>query len=104
MTEHCAAHRDELYIVMGTCGEYSDRLEWPVAAYRDGQTAMLHAVLAERYAKKAYAEREQDPYNYTYVEALAKSNVYDPAMQFAYTGTTYFLRVVELRTELPDQP
>ena len=88
---------DTIYIVFGTTGEYSDRTEWPVAAYADKAQAETHVTLAESwerlngrdYSRLAYDRRSQ------------LVNPYDPGYTRDYTGTSYSVGEVPLRTEVP---
>ena len=75
---------------MGTTGEYSDRQEWPVMAYRESRLAKIHVHNATRAAKLMEPFRPIiDP---------GKKNPYDPhmQMQMSYRGTSYFIMEVEL--------
>ena len=47
-----------IYVVMGTCGEYSDRTEWPVAAYTDEGLAKDHVKAATAKARELLALRD----------------------------------------------
>jgi hypothetical protein len=79
-----------IYVVMGTTGEYSDRNEWSVIAYFDEAKAKEHVVNADRRAKEIQATRE-DRYR---VEPGA--NEFDPNMSMDYTGTDYYYNTVPL--------
>jgi hypothetical protein len=82
----------KIYIVMGTTGEYSDRSEWPVAAYFDVLKAQEHVENATKVAQGIEVTRTS-PY-WTHPD---QSNQYDPNMQMDYTGTQYFLMDVEIK-------
>lgn len=47
-----------LYLVIGSSGEYSDRMEWPVALYETEETARAAAEGANRYACELSALRD----------------------------------------------
>ena len=79
-----------VFVVMGTTGEYSDRNEWAVMAYLDEAQAQEHVVNADRRAKELFATR-QDHYS---IEKGA--NEFDPDMSMDYTGTSYFIYRVPL--------
>lgn len=79
-----------IYIVCGTCGEYSDRQLWTVATYTSREMAELHARLAKEKAPAAGAEWEE----------REKPNPYDPGMQTDYTGTDYRVEETELYAHL----
>lgn len=52
-----------IYVVMGTCGEYSDREEWPVCAYADEEQAKLHVDQASECVRLAlvYISMDKPP-------------------------------------------
>ena len=76
----------KIYVVMGTCGEYSDRSEWAVIAYYDEQKAQEHVLKASRRAKEL-----QIAYDERWVEG---QNEFDPNIRLDYTGTEYFYYTV----------
>ncbi len=79
-----------VYVVMGSTGEYSDRTEWPVKAYRNEERAKEHVVNAEREAKKLQAR-------YGIIGEIPKdANPYDTDMDMDYTGANYYYLSVEL--------
>jgi hypothetical protein len=84
----------EIYVVMGTCGEYSDRQEWTVAAYDDKTLAEKHADLA---TTAAHLGKTQVPRYDNY-----GPNPYDPKMLCDYTGTDYYVLSVPFKTGLPE--
>jgi hypothetical protein len=77
---------------MGSCGEYSDRREWNVAAYLSEKTAKEHAENADAKAKILYTQYKDACY-----DIPAGSNEYDPQMSSDYTGTRYDMVMVSLR-------
>ena len=79
-----------IYVVMGSTGEYSDRTEWAVIAYHDETAAQEHVVNAERRAKEIYATREN------HYRAEKGINEFDTDMSMDYTGTFYFIYTVPL--------
>jgi hypothetical protein len=88
----------QIYVVMGTTGEYSDRIEWPVHAYFDKEQAEEHVVRADRRAKEAQAV-----YDSWYAVGRGSGNRFptlpdnaafkdeDPNFQADYTGTYYYI-------------
>jgi hypothetical protein len=81
-----------LWLVHGSCGEYSDRCEWVVCAYRSEEEAKKHTQLAQARAdalKRQYENAWKMP---------ANANEYDPQMQTDYTGTFYSHGMTELRS------
>lgn len=45
-----------IYVVIGTTGEYSDHREWPVAAYFSEKLAQAHVIRATQRANELYAQ------------------------------------------------
>lgn len=80
----------KIYIVGGTTGEYSDRSDWNVCAYKNEDRAEEHVRKAMLRAKELQGE-------YGRYSAIPKgSNEFDPDMQMDYTGTEYYFATVEL--------
>lgn len=79
-----------LHVVIGSTGEYSDRSEWLVRAFRDEAAAREWAEKAATRAKEIEAVRgsryDVDP----------DSNEFDPHMTMDYTGTSYYVQDVPL--------
>ena len=85
-----------VYVVMGTCGEYSDRNEWPVVAFLSEERAKQRVVDAERRAKELEAEHPD------YHDDIPDgANEFDLGMQTSYTGTTYYYLTVEVADAKP---
>ena len=80
-----------LWIVTGSTGEYSDRCEWTLCAYRTEEEAKRHVELAQAEADRIERTRE-NRYN------SGEPNKYDSRMQMDYTGTSYHCEMVELRS------
>lgn len=80
-----------LWIVTGSTGEYSDRCEWTLCAYRTAEEANRHVELAQAEADRIERTRE-NRYN------SGEPNKYDSRMQMDYTGTSYHCEMVELRS------
>jgi hypothetical protein len=76
-----------IYIVMGTTGEYSDRSEWSVVAFKDKEMAKKHVTLATEQANEIYKTMIDGIYDF---DALP-INPYDPKMKMDYSGTSYFI-------------
>jgi hypothetical protein len=83
-----------IYVVMGMCGEYSDRTEWPVKAFVNKEKGKALVENATRRSAELQLVREQEPY--VHDEEIAKQNQFDPGMKFDYTGTRYYLMPVDL--------
>lgn len=77
-----------IYIVEGSTGEYSDRREWPVMAYRNEEQAKAHVLKAQEWAN-------QQRYDHGRVREDPR-NPHDPGFQLDYTGTTYYYYAIEL--------
>ena len=75
---------------MGTTGEYSDREEWPVAAYKEDADAQIHVIKATTEARK-YEKIRGNRYG-----VKGRPNIYDPDLTMDYTGTSYFIYNVEI--------
>lgn len=81
-----------LWIVEGSSGEYSDRRDWVVCAYRTEAEAKRHAELAQ-----ARSESLRKQYG-TYWDIPAKANEWDSQESHDYTGTRYTHGMTDLRS------
>lgn len=88
---------ERIWIVAGTTGEYSDRSDWAVCAYRSEEAANRHVSKAQLRAK----ELEKAGWRSVYPFSEREVNEYDHKMSMDYTGTEYFTYSVELRPD-PD--
>ena len=84
----------KIHVVMGTTGEYSDRIEWPVAAYADEAMARAHVVVASAEARKLYKASQG--------EGVELGTAADPNRVIDYTGASYDIIEVDLRDEVPE--
>lgn len=89
----------QIHVVIGSTGEYSDRDEWLVAAYPDLTLAEEHVGIASDRARELFAATKSDPDPWG--ARRSSVNVYDPNGRMDYTGTSYWVAIVELRTALP---
>lgn len=80
-----------LWIVTGSTGEYSDRCEWTVCAYRTYEEAEKHQQLAQAEADRI-ENTGKDHHFYP------EPNKYDSRMQMDYSGTSYGYEMIELRS------
>jgi hypothetical protein len=84
----------DIWVVMGTTGEYSDRSEWPVKAFRDQEVAERFALAAKVRADEIEATRDalqaSGEWNNAADQALVETNELDPDMSMDYTGTDYY--------------
>jgi hypothetical protein len=76
----------KIYIVEGTTGEYSDRMEWIVCAFTNEQKAKAHVEGAAKRAREIFLAGYP-----------RQRNEFDPEMQMDYSGTEYFLSETELQ-------
>lgn len=93
-----------IYVLQGSCGEYSDRTDWIVRAYLD--KAKADADSAKAFDEGCAYERapldEDLKYSFTDEEKNEEMRIrqecltVDPAAQFDYTGTTYWVVECEL--------
>ena len=85
-----------IWMVGGTTGEYSDRTEWVVDAWRTEAEAQERAVFLKRRIEElgiATVER----YGKKYEKAIADMKKEDVAFQNDYTGTEYYVCELELK-------
>lgn len=82
----------KIYIVEGTTGEYSDRTDWTVCAYRSKEKAEEHARNAMLRAVELNNNRST-----RYERPKQGSNSFDLNMQMDYTGTEYYTIECELK-------
>lgn len=80
-----------IWLVKGTSGEYHDRREWVVCAYRTEAEAKRHAKLAQDRSESLLKQYDK------YWDIPAKANEWDPQESHDYTGTRYTHSMTELR-------
>ncbi len=85
----------QVYVIMGSVGEYSNYQSWTVGAYQDKARANEHARLALDEAAKIQKERPNRHSKPT------RPNPYDPYMSLDYTGTDYYVVAVDLLDAIP---
>lgn len=83
--------QDEIYILTGETGKHSDHLRWMVSAYLSKEQAIAHMEKAQVYS---------DRFDYD-KDAFAPDPALDPYAILDYTGITYSVMTVSLRTESP---
>ena len=83
-----------IYLVQGSTGEYSDHMEWNVAAYFDKEQAERHRDLAQLYSNCTPGE-DTNMY-WEEREKLIETSLYDPKLYITYTGVRYYVDVVPL--------
>ena len=88
---------NSVWLVMGATGEYSDRQEWPVRAYRDKSAAEREVMRLTEESKALFAR-----VGYGWESHQRKAveehgpRVGDPGFSMDYTGTSYFYYEAEL--------
>jgi hypothetical protein len=81
-------------MVGGTSGEYSDRTEWVVDAWRSEIEAQARVTELKRFMQEIgidwhkWEDRER---------AIKKMRKHDAAFQLDYTGTEYYICELELK-------
>jgi hypothetical protein len=98
-----------IYVVMGSSGEYSDRYEYAVVAYKDNALAEQHVLAATQEANRIKLELNAfDWYDGNYDEnekrkqAILATSIYDANVSDdTYTGTRYYIVAVECLDTLP---
>lgn len=93
-----------VWILQGSTGEYSDRVDWIVRAYKDKEQATRDCSKANDQAEQYYKMVLETDLRYPTSEAdyaeearLRKEIlVVDPDARFDYTGTTYWVTRCDL--------
>lgn len=93
----------EVHIVHATCGSYSDRCEWLVAAYANGDAATEHARRAQEYDDEAqrrlrdyWDDDDADDDGETSSPSKYPRNPWDPRSP-QYDETTYTVQILEIK-------
>jgi hypothetical protein len=85
-------------MVGGTTGEYSDRTEWVVDAWRSEAEAQARvAELTEAMQRFGITGREPDRYGDSHAARRKEMRKLDPAFDDDYTGTSYYINELELK-------
>ncbi len=79
-----------IWLVTGSCGEYSDFQQWNVAAFHTEAEAQKLADAAQLAAAKY-------PKDGTWKDRAEFKTSLDPQFKYDYTGTSYQVEMVELR-------
>lgn len=83
----------KIYVVFGTSGEYSDRREWPVKAFKSKEQAEVLVINATQEANRIFSANGDKYYDW---DNEKDPNKYDPEMDMDYTGASYYIAEVEL--------
>ena len=91
----------KIWIVFGETGEYDSHHEWSIAAYKTEELAQAHADAATKF----YQDNNclTDRYKWSYSRLDEFKNPFDPNMDIDYTGTSWGVYPVELRSALPKE-
>jgi hypothetical protein len=76
----------EIYVVYGSTGEYSDHCEWPVRAFDSEQKAKDFVIKVSQRANEIFDKYKDETYRWDYEK---EQNEHDPWMQLDYTGVYY---------------
>lgn len=87
----------QIFVVMGSTGEYSDRHEWAILAYTDETLAQTHVQLAEAWDR----ENGLTWSRLAWERRIDLVSPYDPAYSRDYTGTSYYIVAVPLADAVP---
>lgn len=88
-----------IYVVFGATGEYSDRREYAICAYRDQFLAQQHIERATIRANYILVESEKANSEYEY-RRNATSEYDLNIAEMDYTGTRYFYSTIEVLDKL----
>lgn len=86
---------EKIWIVMGSTGEYSDRTEWTVDAWRSEKEAQDRVTFLEEKMQElgltvaTYSDDQE--------AAIKVMRAHEPQFDLDYTGTRYFLCDTELK-------
>jgi hypothetical protein len=86
---------ETIYIVQGSSGEYSDHIEWIVAAFRREADAQELIKKASARARELFIHRNK--WQNIYPIPTKYTNEFDPDMQMDSTGVNYNCYEAELR-------
>lgn len=106
--------RATIYVVRGSSGEYSDRNEWPVAAYLDEPSAEKHVAMASDRALAVHPdverewERRQDAGDWTtttrdiYRQMMGDLDPDPYCAEYAGQGVRYWYERTPLLEHVPE--
>jgi len=96
-----------IYVVSGTCGEYSDRSEWTVKAFTTRESANAFADRLVATMQELGARRVRNEPGWVFPERFSAPQkihdamgALDPSFSTDYTGTSYTVYPVDLE-EVP---
>jgi len=83
----------KIYIVNGSCGEYSDRQEWQICAYESEHLAKSHVEGAEDFTRRHAIDPHEER------EDKKPPNPYDPKGYYDHWDTPrYWYCEIELKS------
>lgn len=90
-----------VYVVVGRCGEYSDKRTWTVAAYLDKEQAEALRARLEAWCKanEFHDGRPENFWALDFNDQEKRKPPEDPQFQADYTGTRYVVEEIPLRVE-----
>ena len=92
---------EKIWMVGGTTGEYSDRTEWVVDAWRSEAAAQARVVELKRFMQEIGCGRDRDDYLRGGWQEREKRDEemrkHDPGFQQDYTGVEYYICELELK-------
>ena len=97
-----------IHVVFGSTGEYSDRSEWPVRAFRDAAKAEAFEFMSTKWAHELKASIDahgvcNECYGWDDTKKTdcprRQKPAHDPSFRIDYTGTDYYTVRVELEDE-----
>ena len=88
----------KIFLVEGSTGEYSDHIDWPVAAYYNEANAKNRVLQCQGRANALMAE-----HNDNFWKIPDGANEYDAKMRADYTGVRYSIVETLIEDENPPQ-
>lgn len=89
---------EKIWMVGGTTGEYSDRTEWVVDAWRSEAEAQARVkFLTEEMQRLGITGSEPDRYEDSHEARRKEMRKHDRGFHDDYTGTSYYLCEMELK-------
>ena len=90
----------KIYVVEGSCGEYSDHREWPVHAYANELLAQAKVQELTEWANEIRIKFKDKSWDWSdYVNELsdeARNHLPDPNFNWDYSGFNYYYYLIEL--------
>jgi len=87
---------EKIWMVGGTTGEYSDRVEWVVDAWRSESEAQARVRFLDDKMREIGLGAYIDDYD-TLGRAELAMRAFDPAFSCDYTGSHYYICEMELK-------